>query len=84
MRLGLVAFGLGPKTLTEIAGATGTFGAAGAPDIGLIFQKSAHCDGADTLQVSGYPQSAAQANAQLRSCRAWIFEKIDAAIDNAC
>lgn len=82
-RLGLKGFGLGPNTLNEIAGKTGTFGAVGSPDVRLIFQKSAHCDGGDFLAVAGYPQTAAQAAANIAACRNWIFGKLDEAVTDA-
>jgi hypothetical protein len=73
-----------PRTLDELAGADRSFGAVGAPDRGrLIFQAKAHCDRGDYLNVVGYPQSADQAQANLRSCRAWMAAHIDAAVRDA-
>lgn len=51
-----------PRTLNEIAGATGSFGAVGAPDNpvrGLLFSSEAHCDNGDYLdpgKVAGSQQ----------------------------
>lgn len=82
-RLGLAGFNIGAKTIDEIAGKTGTFGAVGSPDVRLIFQKSAHCDGGDFLAVAGYPQTAAGAAANIVACRKWIFSKLDEAVTDA-
>ena len=85
-RLALSSFGLGPRTLSAMAGARGSFGAVGAPDRldrGLLSEAAAHCDGGDTLAVAGYPRTAEQALAMLQSCRAWIFKYLDEAIADA-
>ena len=86
-RLALQGFGFELKTLDEIAGKRGSFGAVGAPDRpdrGLISGSSfAHCDNGDFLPVAGYPNSQAQAKAVLTSCQQWIFQNIDAAIVDA-
>jgi hypothetical protein len=76
----------GGKTLDELAGRTGTFGAIGFPDnprSGLISETKAHCDSGDSLPVKGYPQSAAQARANLGSCRAWMTLNLDKAVAEA-
>ncbi len=87
-RLALRGFGFEAKTLDEIAGKRGSFGAVGAPDRpdrGLSMNGSsfAHCDNGDFLPVAGYPNSQANAKAVLTSCRKWIFQNIDTAIANA-
>jgi hypothetical protein len=85
-RWGLAQAGLGPATLDELAGKTGTFGAVGAPDRpdrGLLGIKAAHCDGGDHLDRPGYPQSAADAQARLQDCRAWIIANLDHAVADA-
>lgn len=74
------------KTLDELAGRTGTFGAVGFPDnprSGLISETKAHCDSGDTLPVKGYPQTAAQARVRLESCRAWMVLNLDQAVAEA-
>lgn len=74
------------KTLDELAGRTGTFGAVGFPDnprSGLISETKAHCDSGDSLPGKGYPQSAAQARARLESCRAWMVLNLDQAVAEA-
>lgn len=80
-------FGFEPKTLDEIAGKRGAFGAVGAPDRpdrGLITGSSfAHCDNGDHLAVAGYPNGQAQARAVLVSCQQWIFQNLDGAIADA-
>ena len=82
-RLGLSSFGIGPKTMSEIAGENGHFGAVGAPDWRLITQKSAHCDAGDHLDLPGYPQSNADALKPLSACRKWIFDKLKEAVADA-
>ncbi len=75
-----------PRTLDELAGRTGTFGAIGFPDnprSGLISQSKAHCDSGDHLPTVGYPQSAAQARANLEACRAWMVLNMDQAVAEA-
>jgi hypothetical protein len=83
-----------PRTLNEIAGATGSFGAVGAPDNpvrGLLFSSEAHCDNGDYLdpgkvagsQQESYPQSASQAAATLTRCRDWIKHWLDEAVRSA-
>ena len=77
---------IAPRTLDELAGRTGTFGAVGFPDnprSGLISESGAHCDSGDSLPVRGYPQSALQARAKLEACRAWMVLNMDQAIDAA-
>jgi hypothetical protein len=86
-RLGLTGFGLGKKTMSEIAGKTGTFGAVGAPDNpvrGLMGRAEAHCDGGDAFAGrAGYPRSVANAAAQLGRCRAWIMHHLRDAVRSA-
>lgn len=85
-RLGMASFGMGSKTLNMLAGATGSFGAVGAPDNpvrGLVSTAEAHCDGGDYFEVSGYPQSKSAAMGHLRKCREWIFEHFNAAVQAA-
>jgi len=57
-----------PKSIDQLAGKTGTFGAVGSPDSDEIFNSAAHCDNADFLNAPGYPQTRAQATAQLQAC----------------
>lgn len=74
------------KSLDELAGRSGTFGAIGFPDnprSGLISQHKAHCDSGDSLPVRGYPQSAAQARGNLEACRAWMIQNMDQAVVEA-
>ena len=85
-RAGLAQAQLGPRTLDLLAGRNGSFGAVGAPDNplrGLMSEKAAHCDGGDTLDVPGYPQSAAAAQADLQLCRTWMRDNLSAAVESA-
>lgn len=78
---------LDPKTLDELAGKNGTFGAVGAPDRpgrDLDDVPEAHCDGGDYLEVgkdaTPYPQTKADAQAALTKCRDFIFKSFDRAV----
>jgi len=85
-RQGLAVFGFGPDSLSQLAGANGTFGAVGAPDNptrGLMSSKAAHCDGGDFFATAGYPQTQAAAQATLTSCRTYIYDNINAAVTDA-
>ena len=64
---------LEPWTMSELAWENGTWGAVGAPDNpgrGLMSSAENHCDGADFFDEKGYPQSKADAQAKLETCRA--------------
>ena len=85
-RQGLAQSGLEPRTLGELAGKTGTFGAVGAPDRpdrGLMSTSAAHCDNGDWLDTPGYPRTRAEAEAVLESCRAFIFVSMEEAVNRA-
>lgn len=85
-RAGLARAGLGPRTLDQVAGREGAFGAVGAPDNplrGLLSDKAAHCDGGDHLNALRYPHSAADAQSQLEACRNYIRAQMDAAVASA-
>ena len=58
-----------PRSIANLAGESGTFGGVGAPDSDEIFNGAAHCDNADFLAAAGYPQSRADASAELLACR---------------
>ncbi len=63
-----------PRSIDNLAGKGGTFGAVGSPDSDEVFNSAAHCDDADYLAVKGYggyktPADArAAATAQLGNC----------------
>jgi hypothetical protein len=85
-RAALAGLAFGPKTLDELAGRRGRFGAVGAPDRPwdpLIDAPKAHCDSGDHLDRQGYDQSAAAAQAALEACRRWMFENLEAAVAEA-
>jgi hypothetical protein len=72
------------KTLQELAGGDNDFGAIGIPDRGqLVTANKAHCDSGDYLDIPGYPHSQSEAQAALESCRAWMKENLDAAVNDA-
>ncbi|MFJ1706096.1 CinY protein [Kitasatospora sp. NPDC088346] len=59
------------RSLDQLAGHTGTFGAVGAPDITEVTVAAAHCDNADyrpSTTFARYPRSRAQATAVLVDC----------------
>lgn len=71
-------------SLDELAGGHGNFGAIGIPDRGdLIAVNKAHCDSGDWLDVPGYPQTKAAAQAALQACRTWMLEKLAEAVRDA-
>jgi hypothetical protein len=57
-----------PRSMDQLAGHSGTFGAVGAPDRYEFNDAPPHCDDADYLNVKGYPQSRAQATNNLKAC----------------
>ncbi|SHK94535.1 CinY protein [Streptomyces yunnanensis] len=61
-----------PRSLGQLAGHNWTFGAVGAPDSDEFLSSAAHCDNADFLDVTGYPQSRQQATEALRTCIAHL------------
>ncbi|MGH6869909.1 MAG: CinY protein [Rhizomicrobium sp.] len=72
------------KSLTELAGDKDNFGAIGIPDRGqLILDNKAHCDSGDYLDIPGYPRNAAEAQAALERCRAWMTTKLHEAVSDA-
>lgn len=85
-RQGMAGLGFGSRTLDEIAGKRGTFGAVGAPDRpdrGLMSSSAAHCDNGDWLDTPTYPRSRQEAQSVLESCRASIFAAMEQAVDDA-
>lgn len=85
-RQGLASFGIGPRTMDQIAGKRGTFGAVGAPDRpdrGLMSESAAHCDSGDWLDLPGYPRGQAEARQTLEFCRLWIFANMEQAVAQA-
>jgi len=82
-RRALAGFGIAPRTLKALAGGGWSFGAVGAADRplrGLTGTKAAHCDGADHLDLKGYPQSTDAAAGHLEACQRWIRDNMDAAV----
>ena len=71
------------RTIDMLAGKTGTVGAVGLPDVAMITSPEAHCDRGDHLDVPGYPQTLAEANAHLSQCRAWMAAKLEEAVRDA-
>jgi len=75
-RQGLSGFGIGPRTMDEIAGKRGTFGAVGAPDRpdrGMMSYSEVHCDNGDWLDLPGYPQPREEARGRLGGCHHIAF-----------
>ena len=72
-----------PRSLDELAGRKGSFGAVGAPDrLGEVTADgAAHCDAADDLPGFPYPpQGAARAALALRECVDEFEEHLDQAL----
>jgi hypothetical protein len=72
-----------PRSIANLAGERGSFGAVGAPDSDEIFNGAAHCDNADFLATTGYPQSRADATAELLACRAHLRARFMQAVTAA-
>lgn len=75
-----------PKSLDEIAGKGGTWGAVGAPDNparGLVLSDTAHCDNGDYFATPTYPQTQAKAQATLTACRAGMIGHLNDAVNDA-
>ncbi|MCB5168419.1 CinY protein [Streptomyces bambusae] len=79
-----------PGSIRQLAGAKGTMGAIGAPDVDQVLTEAAHCDGADYLNAAGYPRTRAQATSVLLACIAHLkgefnrgVERADALVDAA-
>lgn len=75
-----------PRSLDELAGRKGTFGAVGAPDrLGEVTADgAAHCDAADDLPGFPYPATgASRAQLALRECIDEFEEHLDQALDAA-
>ncbi len=72
-----------PRSMDQLAGHAGTFGAVGAPDLGEFFTPTAHCDNADFLNVPGYPQTRGAATAALLGCVDHLRADFQHGIDGA-
>jgi hypothetical protein len=57
-----------PQTLAELAGANGSLGAVGTPDVTEVLNPDQHCDNADFLQTPGYAPARDEATATLHRC----------------
>ena len=72
------------KSLKELAGDDDNFGAVGIPDRGeLVPVNKAHCDSGDYFDVPGYPQTKAQAQLALETCRAGMLDHMREAVADA-
>jgi len=72
-----------PRSMDQVAGHSGTFGAVGAPDLDEFNDPAAHCDNADYLNVAGYPQSRATATANLLACVNHLRQRFGQGVDGA-
>ncbi|MGW1763309.1 CinY protein [Streptomyces sp. NPDC002073] len=72
-----------PGSLRQLAGANGTTGAIGAPDMDETLTEAAHCDGADYLNAAGYPRTRAQATSVLLTCIAHLKGQFNHGVDRA-
>lgn len=81
---GQIAACVEPRTLDELAGKPGTFGAVGYPDGSTVFlTPRAHCDNGDHAAIAGYPRTVGEGNQALLECRAWIGSRMDEAVTDA-
>src|SRR5712691_13456562 len=72
-----------PRSLDQLAGHAGTFGAVGIADLDEFFGVFPHCDDADFLDVPGYPQTQAAATANLLGCVNHLRMRFRQGIDGA-
>jgi hypothetical protein len=72
-----------PRSIDQLAGHTGTFGAVGSPDLDEFNDPTAHCDNADYLNVAGYPQSRATATANLLACVNHLRQRFGQGVNGA-
>ncbi|MEU4212944.1 CinY protein [Streptomyces sp. NPDC026206] len=72
-----------PRSLDQVAGHKGTFGAVGAPDTDEVTAPEAHCDNADFRTAAGYPRSRQEATRQLQACVARLQTRFKEGIDAA-
>src|SRR5262245_59106022 len=72
-----------PRSIDQLAGHTGTFGAVGSPDLDEFFGVFQHCDDADFYPVAGYPQTRAAADANLIGCVNHLRMRFRQGIDGA-
>ncbi|MEU2559208.1 CinY protein [Streptomyces longispororuber] len=72
-----------PRSLDQVAGHEGTFGAVGSPDSDETFTTAAHCDDADFLDKPGYPRTREQATTKLRECVTHLQKRFDEGVSAA-
>lgn len=85
-RQGLAGYGIEPRTMDEIAGRRGSFGAVGAPDRpdrGMMSYSEVHCDNGDWLDLPGYPQPREEARGRLEACHHIAFVGMEQAVEIA-
>lgn len=71
-----------PKSIDQVAGKSGTFGAVGAPDSDEVFNAAAHCDDADFLS-GPYPRTRAQATEALLNCVRHLRNRFNGGVNAA-
>lgn len=71
-----------PKSIDQVAGKAGTFGAVGVPDSDEVFNAAAHCDDADFLS-GPYPRTRAQATDALLNCVRHLRNRFNAGVNTA-
>ncbi|MFI9202693.1 CinY protein [Streptomyces sp. NPDC053048] len=72
-----------PRSLDQIAGHDGTFGAVGAPDTDEVIRPEAHCDNADFLTTPGYGHSREKATKALQACVTKLQTRFREGVDAA-
>jgi hypothetical protein len=82
VRTGTAGDCLEPRSVDQLAGDGKGFGAVGAPDLTEVSNPAAHCDDADFL-AGDYPQTRAEATAQLLDCVDHLRRRFREAVDSA-
>ncbi|MFJ9324595.1 CinY protein [Streptomyces globisporus] len=72
-----------PRSIDQLAGHNGTFGAVGSPDTDESFTSAAHCDDADFVAFANYGQTRAQATANLLSCIDHLQDRFSSGVKDA-
>jgi hypothetical protein len=70
-------------SMDQLSGKSGSFGAVGSPDFPPAFGAEAHCDDADFLNITGYPQTRAAATTKLQNCVAFMMNSFKDAVNDA-
>lgn len=72
-----------PQSLAALAGANGSLGAVGTPDVTEVFNPDQHCDDADFLPTPGYTPNRDAATTTFHQCVDYLRGQFSAGVDTA-